>query len=107
MAALPAMSSVHDAMVACRVDDTAANEFDNRTQAARVATDVFFDSFEMVARKSITQLTSEFKTYTSLTVANGRIPLNPGIQNRIKAFIQWTRDEIRTKPSKLSICNWR
>lgn len=95
MAALPVMSSVHDAMIACGVDDTAANEFDGRTQAARVANDVFLDSFEMVARKSITQLMAEFKTYTSLTVANGRILLNPGIQNRIKAFIQWTRDEIR------------
>ena len=94
MAALPPMSSVHDAMIACGVDNTAANEFEGRTQAARVATDIFFDSFETVARKSMKELTTEFKTYTSLTAANGRIPLNPGIQNRIKAFVQWTRDEI-------------
>ena len=95
MAALPPMASVHDAMIACGVDDSAANEFQNRTQAARIATDIFFDSFETAAKMSITQLTSYFKTYTSLTIANGRIPLNPGIQNRIKAFVQWTRDEIR------------
>ena len=104
MAALPPMSSVHDAMIACGVDNTAANEFEGRTQAARVATDIFFDSFETVARKSMKELTTEFKTYTSLTAANGRIPLNPGIQNRIKAFVQWTRDEIRLgrNPSSLA-----
>ena len=90
MAALPVMSSVHEAMIACGVDNTAVNEFNGRTQAARVATDMFFDSFETVAKKSMTQLTNDFKTYTSLTVANGRIPLNLGIQNRIKAFVQWT-----------------
>ena len=66
MAALPPMSSVHDAMIACGVDNTAANEFEGRTQAARVATDIFFDSFETVARKSMKELTTEFKTYTSI-----------------------------------------
>ena len=100
----PQMSSVHDAMVSCGVDDTAGNTHEGRTQATRVASDIFFDSYDTVAKKSMTHLENEFKTYANLTVANGKIPLNPGIKNRIKAFVQWTRDEIRLgrNPARLA-----
>lgn len=92
---MAAMSSVHDAMISCGVDNTAAHAFNGSTQAARVATEVFFDSFNIVAKKTMEQLDSEWKTYASLTLANGKIALNPGIKNRIRAFVQWTRDEFR------------
>ena len=41
------------------------------------------------------ELDEHFKTYSDLTVAQGQIRLRPGTRKNIKAFVQWTRDEIR------------
>ena len=46
-------------------------------------------------RKTEDQLYSELKAFPSLTMAQGQICVTPGVQSNIKAFIQWTRDEIR------------
>lgn len=43
MAALPPAHTVHDAMVACGINDV--NRFLNETEAQRLATDLFHDSF--------------------------------------------------------------
>eukprot|EP00978_Attheya_sp_CCMP212_P037862 scaffold182242_cov35-Attheya_sp.AAC.1 len=44
--------------------------------------------------KTFNEVDQDFKSYSSLTIAQGQIQLSPGIQTRIKAFIQWTRDEL-------------
>ena len=36
-----------------------------------------------------------WKTYSAFTIANGQIWVNPQVKNRVCAFIQWCRDEIR------------
>lgn len=41
------------------------------------------------------ELDEHFKTYFDLTVAQGQIRLSPGVRKNVKAFVQWTRDEIR------------
>ena len=41
------------------------------------------------------KLDDDLKSYSTLTVAHGQIRLTPGIKKNIKAFIQWTRDQIR------------
>ena len=41
------------------------------------------------------ELDDHFKTYSELTVAQGQIRLRPGVQKNNKAFVQWTRDELR------------
>jgi hypothetical protein len=41
------------------------------------------------------ELDEHFKTYSYLTVAQGRIRLCPVTRKNIRAFVQWTRDELR------------
>ena len=45
--------------------------------------------------KSYEDLKNELKVYSGLTIAEGRIRILPGVQNRIRTFIQLTRDQIR------------
>ena len=40
-------------------------------------------------------LKEDFESYSSLTVAQGQFQLTPTVKNKIKAFIQWTRNQIR------------
>jgi len=91
MAAVPPAFTVRDAMVACGVDDAAL--FQGQTAAQRIATDIFDDNFDSCMDKTFTELDSDFKTYLDLTIAQGQIRLAPGIKNRIKAFVQWARDQ--------------
>lgn len=86
-------STVRDAMIACGVDNTVS--FDNLTRAQRLATDLFSDDFKSCMDKTFEELDADFKTYSDLTAAQGQIRLLPGVKSRIKAFVQWTRDELR------------
>lgn len=86
--------SVRDAMVLCGVDDT--NLFDGKTAAQRFAEDIFSDSFDICMDKTIEELQNDLKQYSNLTQSQGQIRVNPGVIQRIHAFIQWSRDMIRT-----------
>jgi hypothetical protein len=68
------------------------------TQAQRIADDIFDNIFSScMDLTSFKELDDHFKTYSDLTVAHGQIRLRPGTRKNIKAFVQWTRDEIRLK----------
>ena len=41
------------------------------------------------------ELDDHFKTYYHLTVGQGQIRLRPGTRKNIKAFVQWTCNELR------------
>ena len=86
--------TVHDALVLCGVDDQ--NMFQGQTAAARLAEGLFSNNFMKCMDKSIKDLKEDFESYSTLTQAQGQIRLIPTIKNNIKAFIQWTRDQIRT-----------
>ena len=43
----------------------------------------------------IKQLNADLKLYSDMTVAEGRIRLNPRVKRNMKALIQWVNDEIR------------
>ena len=45
--------------------------------------------------KTFEEVDSNLKNYLVLTLANGQIRLTPGQKNNLKAFIQWSRDQIR------------
>ena len=45
--------------------------------------------------KTFEELDADFKSYSELTANEGRLRFSPGIKRNVKAFIQWTRDEIR------------
>ena len=64
------------------------------TQAECIADDVFDNLFTTCMDITFKELDDHFKTYSELTVAQGQIRLRPGTRKNIKAFVQWTRDEI-------------
>ena len=85
--------TVIDAMIACGVEHNAL--FMDETQAQRLANDIFDDRFDSCLDINFKELDDHFKTYSDLTVAQGQIPIRPGTRKNIKAFVQWTRDELR------------
>ena len=88
-AAVP--NTVRDAIAACGVLN-AAPLFGGRTQAQRIASDVFDDDFESCRYKSNDEIKEDLKAYSSLTVAQGQIRTHPGIKRNIRVFVQWTTD---------------
>jgi len=80
-------------MIACGIDNDAL--FLEETQAQRIAEDIFGNLFTSCMDITFKELDEHFKTYSDLTVAQGQIRLRPGIRKNVKAFVQWTRDEIR------------
>ena len=85
--------TVVDAMIACGLDHD--NLFMDQTQAQRFASDVFDDLFTSCLDVTFKELDDHFKTYGDLTIAQGQIRVCPGTRKNIKAFVQWTRDELR------------
>ena len=86
--------SVTNAMVLCGVDNT--DEFNGKTAAQRFAEDIFSNSFQICMDKTVDEVQNDLKQYSSLTQTQGQIRVNPGVIQRIHAFIQWSRDMIRT-----------
>ncbi|KAI2505808.1 hypothetical protein MHU86_8670 [Fragilaria crotonensis] len=85
--------TVVDALIACGVNNNVL--FMEQTQAQRIASDIFDNTFTSCMDVTFRELDEHFKTYFDLTAAQGQIRLNPGIRKNIKALVQWVRDEIR------------
>ena len=85
--------TVRMALTSCGVDDITL--FNGRTAAERMANEIFLDNFEVCMDKTADELKEDLKSYSNLTLAEGRIRTLPGVQNRIRAFIQWAKDQIR------------
>ena len=85
--------TVVDALIACGVNSPIL--FMDQTQAQRIASDIFDDTFASCKDITFKELDEHFKTYFDLSVAQGQIRLNPGVHKNIKAFMQWARDELR------------
>jgi hypothetical protein len=93
-AAPPQVFTVYDAIVACGVDNVLM--FQGQSRAARIAADIFSSDFSTCMDKSHSELETDLKSYDSLAANAGKIVLGPGTKRNIKAFIQWTRDQIRS-----------
>ena len=76
-----------DAIQLCGLDEEVA---------AEIASEIFLDSFESVMDICDEDLADAFKTFAGLTAAQGQIRLLPAQKNKIKAFVQWVKDLIRT-----------
>jgi hypothetical protein len=85
--------TVVDALIACGVNNAVL--FMEQTQAQRIAGDIFDDTFNSCRDITFKELDEHFKTYFDLSLVQGQICLNPGVRKNIKAFVQWTRDELR------------
>ena len=94
MAALPPVFTVTQAMQQCGVP--IAPLFGGNSPAARISDQIFLDSFETTLSITTDEVSEAMTAFTKLTVANGRIPLQPGIKRRVLAFMQWTRTMLRT-----------
>lgn len=92
-AAAVAVQTVLDGLVLCGIPN--ANNFNGQTQAARVATDLFANDFVAVKNKTFKELDDDMSAFADLAVGAGRMRFQPGVKHRVRAFIQWTRDEIR------------
>ncbi|CAJ1954180.1 unnamed protein product [Cylindrotheca closterium] len=75
MAAVPPFFTVHDDMAICGIDDVTL--FQGRTQAERIAYEIFSDDFTTTMDSTIDEL---FKTLTGLTIPQGQIRLMPAIK---------------------------
>ena len=95
-AVLPPVFTVLDVMIACGLTNV---------QATRVATQIFGDDFDMVPETTMDDIGNDFKTLRDLSAVNGQVRLNDMAKRRIKAFIQWTRDEVRMgrNPSRTAL----
>eukprot|EP00978_Attheya_sp_CCMP212_P044971 scaffold329016_cov54-Attheya_sp.AAC.1 len=71
MEALPIPAfNVHQAMTACGINDV--DLFDGDTAAARMALDMFYNSFHSCMDKTFDEVDQDFKSYSSLTIAQGQ-----------------------------------
>ena len=87
---LPPIFTVTQAMLSCGVPNAPA--FGGLTPAARVANQVFLDSFDTTLSTTTNKVSDAMTAFTKLTVANGRIPLQPGVKRRVLVFVQWSRN---------------
>ena len=94
MAAVPPALTVLDAMVVCGVNNVA--QFHGQTPAQRISQDCFGDSFNAVMELTYEEIETDLKSYSTLTVANGQIRLDPRTKRLIWAFMQFVRNKVRT-----------
>ena len=91
--ALPPVFTVFNTMVESGVN--ANDNFQNKSSAKRITTDIFEDDFTTYVDKNFKDIDDGLKSFLSLTVLQGQIRILPGVKKRIKAFTQWVRDQIR------------
>ena len=87
MALPPPPNHVLDAVRACGVPDVPA--FMGQGPAQRVASEIFEDDFTTCKNLTKEELNENFKSYSNLTIAGGRIVLNPLVKKRLHALLQW------------------
>ena len=64
-----------------------------RSDANRMAEEIFHNQFESCKDMSYKDITDDFETYAALSEKNGKIKLPVGTKKKIRAFLQWVKDE--------------
>ena len=85
MALPPPPNFVLNAVLACGVSYLPL--FDGQSPAERVTSEVFENDFVTCKNLTKEDLNDSIKSYTNLTIANGRIVLNPLTKKRLYAMI--------------------
>jgi hypothetical protein len=94
--AQPAINDVTRSLMDCGVEDNSGGvAWNDETASQRIASDVFNDSFNTCIDITFSELDDHWKTYSSLTAADGRIRLKPATKVNIRALVQWARHKIR------------
>ena len=81
-----AANTVRGLLTLAGVDDVLL--FNGETQAQRLAQDLFHNSFLSCMDKLYDEIDSDLKSYSTLTVVQGQIRLQPGVKRAVKAFVQ-------------------
>ena len=76
-----AANTVRQLLVIAGVDNTLL--FNNKTQAQRLASDLFDDAFASCMDKSYEVIDSDLKSYAQLTAIQGQIRSQPGVKRGI------------------------
>ena len=93
----PPVNNLTRSLRDCGVEtDSGGVIWNNESASQRIADEVFNNNFNTCIDITFTELDDHWKTYSSLTVADGRIRLRPGTKVNIRAFVQWVRDKLRT-----------
>ena len=81
-----AANAIRRLLTLAGVDDVFS--FNGEPQAQRLAPDLFDDSFLSCMNKSYDKIDRDLKSYSTLTVVQGQIQLQPGVKRAVKAFVQ-------------------
>lgn len=87
-------TTIRMAMTTCGANDVI--QFASRTAAQHLAEDCFGDDYPSILDKTYSEFKDDLKSFSALTVANGRITLDPRTKRNIRAFIQFVKDQLRT-----------
>ena len=88
--------SIEDALILCGVSQTpGVVAVDRKSDAERMANEIFSNQFESCKDMSYKDITDDLKTYSTLTVNEGRIRLMVRMKKNIRALLQWVKDEFR------------
>ena len=102
--AQPAVNNIVRSLTLCGVEnDTAGLLWNRETASQRIPSDVFNDGFDSCIDITFSELDDHWKTYSSLTVAEGCIRLRPATKVNIRSLVQWARDMFRTDQDPTSI----
>ena len=92
-AAAPPVHTVEQAMILCGLSD--AEFWNDMSPAERVADELFDNDFSTCMDMKMEELESSQKTLAELRVNQGKVVILPSSKRKIRAFIQWTRDQYR------------
>ena len=96
------MPTVIDALARCDISNVGPL-FNGQSPAQCVSADIFADDFMTCLDKTFDELDEDWKTYPALTVPNGQLRVDPSVKRNVRAFVQWTRDHIRTGVDPASV----
>ena len=97
-------NTVATALALCGVDTDMNNIiFNGSTTSVRIANEIFDDSFDTFMDITFEELDDHWKTYATLTVADGKVCLRPPTKSNIKALVQWVGDRVRMSLSPSTI----
>src|SRR5210317_362935 len=92
-AAAPPTYDVKDAMILCGISDN--NNYAGTSPAGRIATQIFDDDSQSCMDLQMEELNRALKVLATLPRNQGQAIIMPLAKRKMKAFIQWTRDQIR------------
>ena len=94
MTAIAVRNTARSLISLCGVNDVV--QFNVSTSAQRISEEMLDNDFTSFIDKDFNEIDADLKSYSTLTVHQRQIRLQPGTKRSIKALVQLGRDMIRT-----------